>query len=224
MELKECTKCHTVKPLDEFHKARGKKAGHVSHCKTCRAEYKKTYDDARRDEKNAKNRVYYQNNREKVRERAHTEHAHQVRNKWHKEYRVRPDVKERLKTNYKAFFLRVWKEAFDFFGPCACCGESELEFLSLDHINGNGAEERGKGISGIQILERLRRLGWPEEAKKEYRLLCYNCNFTIGHYGYCPHHPEIKYPYYYDKRNRRFTDNARVSGLSFSVEQQGRRA
>lgn len=224
METKECTKCHIVKSLDEFHRARGKKTGHVSHCKTCRAEYKKRYDDARREEKNAKNREYYKNNKDKIREYYHTDHSHKVRNAWHKEYRKRPEVKERLSRNLNAFYRRVWQEAFQFFGPCECCGESELEFLSIDHRNGNGKEERSRGISGIQILERLRREGWPEEAKKEYRLLCYNCNFTIGHYGYCPHHPEVKYPYYYDKRNRKYTDNVDHTGLPPAKQQQrGRR-
>jgi hypothetical protein len=27
-----------------------------------------------------------------------------------------------------------------------------------------------------------------------YRVLCHNCNFALGHYGYCPHkHPSSRY-------------------------------
>jgi len=198
--LQTCITCKQPLPISEFCPSSKK-------CRNCRREYTKKYRESRPGARKEEHQKYYHKNKARIQTYTQTEHYRQLRNLWHKEYRTRPDVKERMTKNYKAFFLKVWKEAFVFFGPCACCGENELEFLSLDHINGNGAEERGRGISGIQILERLRREGWPEEAKKEYRLLCYNCNFTIGHYGYCPHHPERKYPYYYDKRNRGFTEN-----------------
>src|SRR4051794_13956851 len=34
-------------------------------------------------------------------------------------------------------------------GKCICCGESKHEYLELDHINNNGAEERRNlGVSG----------------------------------------------------------------------------
>ena len=69
-------------------------------------------------------------------------------------------------------------------GHCVCCGDSTFEFLTLDHINGNGQEERKRHGNGYGLYAWLRKQGWP---KKDYRLLCLNCNFSIGHYGYCPH-------------------------------------
>lgn len=81
-------------------------------------------------------------------------------------------------------------------GKCACCGETIQEFLTLDHIQGNGATER-KQLSTRAIYTKAMKMldENEEEARKTYRLLCWNCNCAIGHYGYCPHHPkEFKEP------------------------------
>jgi len=69
-------------------------------------------------------------------------------------------------------------------GKCECCGESMIEFLSVDHINGGGYKLRNTTQKGGKFYRDLRRLGFP---KDEYRLLCMNCNFSLGKYGYCPH-------------------------------------
>jgi len=67
---------------------------------------------------------------------------------------------------------------------CACCGESYIEFLTVDHINGGGVKHRKKvGITGTFFYRWLKKNSYP----KEFRVLCYNCNCSIGHYGYCPH-------------------------------------
>ena len=69
-------------------------------------------------------------------------------------------------------------------GCCACCGTKEFEFLTLDHINGDGAQHRRKHLTSYSIYTEIRKLGYPKDA---YRILCMNCNFSIGMYGYCPH-------------------------------------
>ena len=72
---------------------------------------------------------------------------------------------------------------------CACCGETMIEFLSIDHINGGGT----------QHFKRIHAFGqgfycWliKKEFPEGYRVLCMNCNFSLGHYGYCPHNPKEK--------------------------------
>ena len=65
---------------------------------------------------------------------------------------------------------------------CKCCGEDHEEFLTLDHIHGNGRAERASH-GGTGLFRRLRRQGFP----KGYRTLCMNCNFSLGIRGYCPH-------------------------------------
>ena len=65
---------------------------------------------------------------------------------------------------------------------CACCGESHIEFLCIDHINGGGTKHL-KGIGGGLICEWLRKNDYP----LGYRVLCHNCNQSLGLYGHCPH-------------------------------------
>lgn len=66
---------------------------------------------------------------------------------------------------------------------CSCCGENKKEFLALDHINGGGNEHRRK-IGTNRIYFVVRNEGYP---KDKYRILCHNCNLSLGFYGYCPH-------------------------------------
>ena len=66
-------------------------------------------------------------------------------------------------------------------GKCVCCGETANEFLAIDHINGHGKEHRAS--IGAAFYSRLKRQGVPEG----FRILCHNCNFARGRYGYCPH-------------------------------------
>ena len=71
-------------------------------------------------------------------------------------------------------------------GKCACCPEKYIEFLTIDHINGNGNQHRREIKAAGQYLKFygwLIRNNFPEG----YRVLCMNCNFARGKYGYCPH-------------------------------------
>jgi hypothetical protein len=71
---------------------------------------------------------------------------------------------------------KLWKEALEFFGPCRC-GISDLKFLSISHINNDGAERRKNGEpSAASLLSRFRQAGWPESLKEEFCLECFNHN------------------------------------------------
>lgn len=83
-------------------------------------------------------------------------------------------------------------------GKCVCCGETIPEFLTIDHINNNGADHRRKirprrpeigGGSGVDFYRWLRQHGYPQE---EYQLLCYNCNCAKGYFGQCPHKSDLR--------------------------------
>lgn len=70
---------------------------------------------------------------------------------------------------------------------CACCGQTGIEFLVIDHINGGGLKHRKELRKKSQnIYEFLIKNDYPEE----FRVLCHNCNSSYGHYGYCPHQIE----------------------------------
>ena len=70
---------------------------------------------------------------------------------------------------------------------CACCGEKEYKFLSIDHINGGGNKHRKemglKDGKGGSIYCWLIQNNFP----KGFQVLCHNCNMAKGFYGKCPH-------------------------------------
>lgn len=65
-------------------------------------------------------------------------------------------------------------------GKCVCCGETEVNFLTLDHANGDGAAHR-RTYSG-RLHNWIIRHGFPPE----FQLLCWNCNWAKA-MGGCPH-------------------------------------
>ncbi len=68
---------------------------------------------------------------------------------------------------------------------CACCGEKEPKFLSLDHKKGGGNKHRKKVGASTQFYCWLRKNNFPK--KLGLRVLCYNCNMSSGFFGKCPH-------------------------------------
>jgi len=70
-------------------------------------------------------------------------------------------------------------------GRCACCGESNIEFLTIDHANGDGRLHRAVVGKGKLMYADIKRRGFPDD--QGYRVLCLNCNTSLGFNGYCPH-------------------------------------
>ncbi len=69
---------------------------------------------------------------------------------------------------------------------CACCGETEETFLTIDHINNDGAEMRRNKIHGhgFQFYAWLRRNNYPVG----FQVLCMNCQYgKLRNNGICPH-------------------------------------
>lgn len=64
---------------------------------------------------------------------------------------------------------------------CVCCGESEQNFLAVDHIDGGGARQRREGQGNLYWW--LKRNGYPGG----FQVLCHNCNLAKGFYKRCPH-------------------------------------
>ena len=122
-------------------------------------EYHKLYREEHKEELNTYCRDYYHEHKE---ERRDSEHARQ------KEYRQ----KER-------------RLALEHYGgapsKCDCCGETEMMFLTIDHIDGCKYEDVAR--SGHHLYRSLRLHNYPDG----YRVLCYNCNCSMGNFGYCPH-------------------------------------
>ena len=83
--------------------------------------------------------------------------------------------RERYRAYNRSFLARKRAEALAALGgACKCCGETADAFLTIDHINNDGAEERRKnknhraGVWTYYIQVRKQ----PER----YQILCWNCN------------------------------------------------
>lgn len=95
---------------------------------------------------------------------------------------------------------RIKKIVIDKYGgKCACCNETELLFLTIDHINNDGHIERksmAKGrntVCSTQLYLKLKR----EEKRNDIQVLCFNCNLGRSlNNGICPHHKPALECYY----------------------------
>jgi len=139
-------------------------------CNACKAKY------ARR---------YWQENREMLLAKESVRH---------KARRLNPTFVEKERQRGLNYVRSLRHEVIMAYGgyTCACCGETEPKFLSLDHVANNGAEHRraigyrdgnGKGASS-RIWKLLRDNGFPPG----YQILCMNCNHgKARNKGVCPH-------------------------------------
>lgn len=76
-----------------------------------------------------------------------------------------------------------------FDGKCACCGESLLQFLTIDHVNNDGHIERKlhNNSGNIEYIRLAKRIA-ANEVITDRQLLCYNCNLgKARNGGTCPH-------------------------------------
>lgn len=84
---------------------------------------------------------------------------------------------------------RAKELVYSYYGKlCNCCGETEVKFLEIDHVDNNGAEHR-------QMLGKLSIYVWivNNNFPANFQILCANCN--VGKYrngGTCPHKNILK--------------------------------
>ena len=156
--MKKCGYCKQIKPREGFYKNRGHKDGYCSVCKECNKNY---------------SAQYYIKNKEKIKEKSQEYHK-----KYYKKFR------ERHLLNSKKLAQKLKKEIFQHYGlRCVCCGESNIQFLTIDHINNDGGKHR-KELGLKTIYRWLKKSSYP----KGFQTLCYNCNLgKAANGGICPH-------------------------------------
>jgi hypothetical protein len=94
-------------------------------------------------------------------------------------------VRTRLKELKRSYRLRVLEHYSEGTPKCSCCGETELVFLAVDHIDGGGRKHHQEvGTSG-EFSKWIIDNGFPDNL----RVLCHNCNMGFARLGYCPHNP-----------------------------------
>lgn len=140
-------------------KARWKLSGLCLHCGSNKARWGKTTCSDCADNESARRKQRYLANPDATRERMRRQ-----------QFSARWRARAAVLAHYGAY--------------CACCGETEEAFLSLDHINGDGAKDRRKiGKAGHAWYLYLVKTGFPTDIQ----VLCYNCNLAKGFRGVCPH-------------------------------------
>ncbi len=105
-------------------------------------------------------------------------------------YKSKEDRKKRIKQwhkdnphKQKEYYRKTRTEVLEAYGNCCtCCGETQYEFLALDHIDGGGNAHR-KAIGSRWIYHDIKKRGFPPG----FQVLCHNCNQAKGFYGVCPH-------------------------------------
>lgn len=91
--------------------------------------------------------------------------------------REHPEISARYNRSLRTDVMQAYG------GKCTCCGETTIDFLTLDHINNNGAEHRRR-VGESSVYTDLRKRGYPQEG---YRVLCWNCHMARGTFYGCPH-------------------------------------
>jgi hypothetical protein len=160
-----------------------------------------TAEDLKRQRNREASARYREQNREKFNQRMRDwREANRLKDREHKrEYRNRkiangtPEEVAALRASEadktKRNQAKCRDEIYSAYGgyKCNCCGEAERMFLSIDHVNNDGAQEQKSGKyngSGSAFYTWLRKNNFPTG----YQVLCMNCQ--IGKHkngGVCPH-------------------------------------
>jgi hypothetical protein len=158
---RKCYTCGKQKPIQDFPQETSKG------CRECRQ------SGAAQKKKAARAAADYQQNKAGI----------SVRNKeWKASNAPKYQSQQRAYRNQKRLEIRdMVLERMG--GKCACCGEREPLFLTIDHVNGGGAIHR-RQIGKTDMWKWLYHNDFPEG----FQILCFNCN--AGKHrngGRCPH-------------------------------------
>lgn len=151
--MKKCFSCSILKSRNDFYKDRSRKDWCSVYCKICTLKKMKIR--------------YPLLNKEKLRK---------ATIKWRREH------PEQFKQHIKKYRTKRREKVLEHYGgKCVCCGETEPQFLTIDHINGGGNKDRKHQGSNLYFM--VIKNNFP----KTFQLLCWNCNCSKGIYGKCPH-------------------------------------
>lgn len=112
-------------------------------------------------------------------------------------YYTDPSYRARTQAASRRRYAKVREQMLLEYGQkCACCGEQNRAFLTMDHGGTDkgklfvfGTTKKGKPrvlpVRGTAEYFRLMKLGWPKDLG--IRVLCMNCNFAERGGRTCPH-------------------------------------
>jgi len=105
-----------------------------------------------------------------------------LREKHNERRRKNPEAQRILSRKYRKNLTNGILKIYS--SKCNCCGETEVLFLTLDHVKNNGNIER----QTMDEYTIMRKIINGELPKEDYQILCMNCNFgKFRNGGTCPH-------------------------------------
>jgi hypothetical protein len=157
MESRFCKTCNTEKPIDKFPTHEGNGRRHS--CRECRSKLVASW---------------YERNRERKLAEAREKYAADPSAHWTPERRKRANERAIIQLR------KLRAEVFSHYGnECVACGETEPLFLTLDHVNNDGAEMRRTVHASQNVYRWAKKNGYPDALQT----LCMNCNFGKARNG-----------------------------------------
>lgn len=176
--VKRCPQCGETKEHGEFYRNRAQRDGLSPYCRPCTRLANRRWQDANPEKTREYGQRYRQTHLAEVRNRGREaardgRQADPERFRGYEQRRCgasRARRRERAKQRYAADREAV----FDHYGrSCACCGSGDR--LTVDHVNGDGAQHRARiGEGGAQMYRWLVANGFP----CGFQTLCNPCNIS----------------------------------------------
>lgn len=166
--MKKCYVCKNELSEESFGRNKSKPDGLADECKKCKSDKDKEYREANKDKCKARANRYYLRHAEEIKKKT-GQYAKNNR-KWHNARctKAKNKLKAEVLTHYAGGELK-----------CKKCPEADLGVLTIDHINGDGADHRrelfGHNLKGggYKFWLWLKKKGYPEG----FQTLCFNCQF-----------------------------------------------
>lgn len=164
--MKTCYCCKNDLPEEAFNKNKNKPDGLATECKVCKKLLDKQYRERHKDKIKSTKHEYYLEHRDETIQRV-CQYA--------KDNRLQHNARgTKAKNKLKLEVFSVYS-CGDF--KCKHCDETETGVLTVDHVNGDGAEHRREiGLTascGSNFYRWLKRNNYPEG----FQILCYNCQY-----------------------------------------------
>lgn len=162
---KICRDCRVQQPEENFTKCSANRDRYATKCKTCTSRINRQRYEVNPDRFRASGAKWAAANKDAIKQRNHAQRDKQRAYSRARNQRLRLIVIDHYSKGVRA---------------CACCGESSVEFLTLDHIHGGGNRER-------KIVRHLDLWLINNDFPSGYQILCYNCNGAKRTNTDCPH-------------------------------------
>lgn len=189
--MKKCTKCGLEKPETEFWFNR-KKNYRIARCNPCRVEDSGKWKQENRERVRELDRAWKAKNIESVKaaQERWKERNPGIAAKRMREWRLAN--LERHKESQRRNDKRIKDTVYNAYGgyKCACCGETEPMFLTVDHVNNDGAQHRRDVNNGIKRGGGKKIYSWiiANNFPPDFQILCMQCNWgKARNGGVCPH-------------------------------------